>query len=71
VLVGARSRSGLRNYAHARFNYSNPELQNQMGHACATTTEHYRRWAERQMSEYGAYLPARLESGKEAGEQRE
>lgn len=58
-------------YAHARFNYANPELQNQMGHACATTTDHYRRWGERQIAEYGAYLPAGLDGGKEAAEQRE
>jgi len=48
-------------YAHARFNYANPELQNQMGHACAATTEHYRQWAERQMATYGAYVPAPLQ----------
>lgn len=50
-------------YAHARFNYQNPELQNQMGHSCAATTEHYRKWAERQMKEYGAYLPEEVASG--------
>ncbi|HET6428344.1 MAG TPA: hypothetical protein VMY37_30080 [Thermoguttaceae bacterium] len=55
-------------YTHARFNYANPELQNQMGHAYAGTTEHYRQWAERRMSEYGAYLPAALEGGKEGAE---
>ena len=44
-------------YAHARYNYQNPDLQNQMGHACAATTEHYRKWAERQLAEYDAYVP--------------
>jgi integrase len=44
-------------YAHARYNYQNPDLQNQMGHACAATTEHYRKWAERQLAEYEAYVP--------------
>ena len=58
-------------YAHARFNYSNPELQNQMGHACSATTDHYRRWAERQIAEYGAYLPAAVDGGKGGPEQRE
>ena len=24
-------------YAHARYNYQNPDLQNQMGHACPAT----------------------------------
>jgi len=52
-------------YAHARFNYANPELQNQMGHAAAATTDHYRRWAKREMAEYGAYLPAALGGGDE------
>jgi len=58
-------------YAHARFNYANPELQQQMGHATATTTEHYRQWGERQLAEYGAYLPAALDGGKDGAEQRE
>ena len=58
-------------YAHARFNYHNPELQNQMGHCYAGTTDHYRRWGERQMATYGAYLPAQLADGKESLEQRE
>ena len=59
-------------YAHARFNYANPELQNQMGHAYAGTTDHYRRWGEREMGEYGASLPAALEGGKEGrGRERE
>lgn len=44
-------------YAHARVNWANPQLQNQMGHACRATTEHYRQWAERQFTEYGATLP--------------
>ena len=57
-------------YAHARFNYANPELQGQMGHATAATTDHYRRWAERQTAQYGAYLPAALDGGNPAGEQR-
>ena len=26
-------------YDHARFNYENPELQNQMGYTCMTTTD--------------------------------
>ena len=51
-------------YAHARYNYQNPDLQNQMGHACAATTEHYRKWAKRQLAEYDAYVP---ELEKEAG----
>ena len=42
-----------------------------MGHACAATTEHYKRWGQRQMAEYGAYLPASLDGGKERPEQRE
>jgi hypothetical protein len=58
-------------YAHARFNYANPELQNQMGHACAVTTDHYRRWGQRQMAEYDAYMPAALEGGQAAANQRE
>ena len=58
-------------YAHARFNYANPELQQQMGHATAATTEHYRRWGERQLAQYGAYLPAALDDGKEETGQRE
>jgi len=44
-------------YAHARVNWANPQLQNQMGHSCRATTEHYRQWAERQFTEYGATLP--------------
>ncbi len=44
-------------YAHARYNYQNPDLQNQMGHACPATTEHYRKWAKRQLAEYNAYVP--------------
>ena len=47
-------------YAHARLNYENPGLQNQMGHATAATTEHYKRWAGRQLAEYGAYVPEKL-----------
>jgi hypothetical protein len=47
-------------YTHARFNYTNPELQNQMGHAHSKTTEHCREWAERHMGTYGAYLPAEI-----------
>lgn len=58
-------------YAHARLNYAHPQLQNQMGHACRATTDHYRRWAERQMAGYDAYMPAGLDSGKEAAGQRE
>jgi integrase len=56
-------------YAHARFNYEIPELQNQMGHACASTTDHYRRWAKRQAPEYGAYLPDGLD-GNQGAKQR-
>lgn len=55
-------------YAHARLNYENPGLQNQMGHACQATTEHYKRWAGRQMAEYGAYVPERLAGDEEAGQ---
>lgn len=44
-------------YAHARVNWANPQLQNQMGHACRATTDRYRQWAERQFTEYGAGLP--------------
>ena len=44
-------------YAHARYNYQNPDLQNQMGHACPATTEHYRKWAKRQLADYNAYVP--------------
>ncbi|MGI6417412.1 MAG: tyrosine-type recombinase/integrase [Thermoguttaceae bacterium] len=44
-------------YAHARYNYQNPDLQNQMGHATPATTEHYRKWAKRQLAEYNAYVP--------------
>lgn len=58
-------------YSHARFNYANPELQQQMGHAYAGTTDHYRRWGERQLAEYRAYLPAGMDGGKVDGEQRE
>lgn len=29
-----------------------------MGHACAATTEHYRKWAKRQLAEYDANVPA-------------
>ena len=58
-------------YSHARFNYANPELQQQMGHAVAGTTDHYRKWGERQLSEYGAYLPSGLAGGKEGAEERE
>ncbi len=50
--------------AHARANWANTQLQNQMGHACRATTEHYRQWVERQFTEYGAMLP-------EIGEERE
>lgn len=57
-------------YAHARFNYANPELQNQMGHACASTTEHYRKWGKRQMTDYGAYLPAALDGGTGEGQRK-
>lgn len=62
-------------YAHARMNADNPQLQNQMGHACAATTEHYRKWAERQLAEYNAYIPdmedGRRENGGEGeGERR-
>ena len=42
-----------------------------MGHACPATTEHYRWWAERQMAEYGAYLPGALDGGKVGAKQRE
>lgn len=52
-------------YAHARLNYQNPGLQNQMGHATSATTEHYKRWAGRQLAEYGAYVPDRLVSEDE------
>jgi integrase len=52
-------------YAHARFNYANPELQNQMGHASPVTTDHYRKWGERQVAEYGAYVPEALSGGKD------
>ena len=55
-------------YAHARYNYQNPDLQNQMGHACPATTEHYRKWAKRQLSEYDAYIPDMEEQRKNAGE---
>ncbi len=62
-------------YAHARLNYANPGLQNQMGHACAATTEHYRKWGQREMAEYGAYLPPALSGGddprKNSGETAE
>jgi integrase len=57
-------------YAHARLNYQNPGLQNQMGHATATTTEHYKRWAGRQLAEYGAYVPKRL-AGEVTAEQQQ
>ncbi len=58
-------------YAHARFNHDNPELQEQMGHATAATTDHYRRWGARQMATYGAYLPKGLGGGKLGTKQRE
>jgi integrase len=57
-------------YAHARLNYQNPGLQNQMGHATSATTEHYKRWAGRQMAEYGAYVPERL-AGEATAEQQQ
>ncbi len=62
-------------YAHARLNWANPQLQNQMGHACAATTEHYRKWAERQLAEYNAYVPdleggRRGNGGEDGGESR-
>ena len=52
-------------YAHARFNYAAPELQNQMGHASSATTDHYRRWAERQVADYEPYMPPALTDGKQ------
>jgi integrase len=52
-------------YAHARFNHANPELQNQMGHATAATTDHYRRWAQRQIAEYDPYMPPAIAGGKQ------
>ncbi len=54
-------------YAHARYNYQNPDLQNQMGHACAATTEHYRKWAKRQLAQYDAYVPDLDEKQAESG----
>ena len=62
-------------YAHARMNYQNPQLQNQMGHACERTTEHYKRWAARQLETYSPILPTpktekRKNSGEESGETR-
>lgn len=57
-------------YAHARVNWANPQLQNQMGHASRATTEHYRLWAERQFTEYGATLP-KLEDERKNGEQQQ
>lgn len=62
-------------YSHARFNFDNPELQNQMGHATAVMTEHYRKWGERRAAQYNAHFPAGLTpeagSGKEVAQQRE
>lgn len=58
-------------YAHARLNYQNPQLQNQMGHACQATTEHYRKWAERQLAGYEAYMPAALTGENGGRKQRE
>jgi integrase len=57
-------------YAHARVNWANPQLQNQMGHASRATTEHYRQWAERQFTEYGATLP-KLDDERESGGQQQ
>ena len=62
-------------YAHARMNYDNPQLQNQMGHSCASTTEHYKKWAARQLEEYSPKLPGedtkqRENSGKNSGKPR-
>ncbi len=41
-----------------------------MGHASAATTEHYRKWAQREVSEYGAYIPKKLAERAKEGEQR-
>ena len=41
-----------------------------MGHAHAGTMEHYQKRAERQMAEYGAYLPAEVNGGELGSEQR-
>ena len=58
-------------YAHARFNYESPQLQNQMGHACRATTDRYREWAGRQLAEYDPYVPSGLEDGNADQKQRE
>jgi integrase len=57
-------------YAHARLNYEPSQLQNQMGHASAATTEHYKRWAAREVVEYGAYSPEKLAEREEPPERR-
>ena len=41
-----------------------------MGHATSATTEHYKRWAGRQMAEYGAYVPQTLAEGDEPERQQ-
>ena len=52
-----RSEPGRVGTAH-HLSYQNPDLQNQMGHACAANTEHYRKWVKRQLAEYDANVPA-------------
>ena len=42
-----------------------------MGHACQATTEDYRKWAERQLAGYEAYMPSALANGERGPGQRE